>query len=342
MIYDRQSQMSWRHTPIDLKVFVRVAELQSFSAAARDLRLTPSGVSKAVTRIESRLGVRLLHRTTRSVVLTGEGEGYFEHCRRILREMERAEAELSRHRDAPHGLLRVNCALTFGQHQFVPTVPEFLARYPGVQVELALTDHIVSLMDEGVDLVIRIGTPPESSLVRRKICDFKRVICASPEYLKRHGEPRAPEDLRAHNCLYVTTLNAHRTWPFDTATGPLEMEVTGNCSANNANTVLDLALRGLGIACLADYLTGEQILQGRLVPLLVTSYRAEPVPLYALYPPGRQRSPKIAAMLNFLVEKFSPAPWRTGTYAGTLPISDKSNLRSASAPSGSHARRGGR
>jgi DNA-binding transcriptional LysR family regulator len=322
MTYDRQSQMSPRQTPIDMKVFVRAVELQSFSAAARDLGLTPSGVSKTVTRMETRLGVRLLHRTTRSLVLTAEGEGYFAHCRRILSEMQRAEAELSRHRDAPHGLLRVNCALTFGQHQFVATIPEFLARYPGVQVELALTDHIVSLMDEGVDLIIRLGAPPDSSLVGRKICDFKRVICASPDYLKRHGQPRAPEDLRAHNCLYVTTLNAHRVWPFDTATGPLEIEVAGNCSANNANTVLDLALRGLGIACLADYLTGEQIRQGRLVPLLVASHRSEPVPLYALYPPGRQRSPKITAMLNFLVEKFSQAPWRTVLGAASPALSD--------------------
>ena len=294
-----------------MRVFVRAVELQSFSAAARDLGLTPSAVSKIVTRMESRLGVRLLHRTTRSLVLTAEGEGYFAHCRRILIEMEQAEAELLRHRDAPHGLLRMNCALTFGQHQFVATIPEFLARYPDVQIELALTDHIVSLMDEGVDLIIRVGAPPDSSLVGRKICDFERVICASPDYLKRHGEPRAPEDIGAHNCLYVTTANALRVWPFDTATGPLMIEVTGNCTANNAGTVLDLALRGLGIACLADYLAGEQIRQGRLVPLLVASHRAEPVPLYALYPPGRQRSPKITAMLNFLVEKFSQAPWRT-------------------------------
>ena len=178
-------------------------------------------------------------------------------------------------------------------------------------------------MDEGVDLTIRLGAPPISSLVGRKICEFKRVICASPDYLKRHGEPRAPEDIRAHNCLYVTTLNEHRVWPFDTATGPLEIEVAGNCSANNADTVLDLALRGLGIACLADYLTVDPIRQGRLVPLLATSHRSEPVPLYALYPPGRQRSPKIAAMLNFLVEKFSPGPWRTVPDAAFAALSDE-------------------
>jgi DNA-binding transcriptional LysR family regulator len=247
MTYDRLSQMSPLQAPIDMKVFVRGVELQSFSAAARDLGLTPSAVSKIVTRMESRLGVRLFHRTTRRLVLTAEGEGYFAHCRRILIEMEQAEDELLRHRDAPHGLLRVNCGLTFGQHQLIATIPEFLGRYPNVQLELALTDHIVGLMEEGVDLVIRLGALADSSLVRRKICDFERVICASPDYLKRHGEPRAPEDLRAHNCLYVTTASAHRVWPFDTAEGPLVIEVAGNFSANNASTVLDLALRGLGI-----------------------------------------------------------------------------------------------
>src|SRR5262249_914989 len=282
---------------IDMKVFVRGVELQSFSAAARDLGLSPSAVSKIVTRMESRLGVRLLHRTTRRLVLTAEGEGYFAHCRRILIEMEHAEAELLRHRDAPHGLLRMNCGLTFGQHQLVAAIPEFLARYPDVQLELALTDQIVSLMDEGVDLTIRLGAPADSSLVARKICDFERVICASPDYLKRHGEPHVPEDLRGHNCLYVTTANALRAWSFDTAGGPLVIEVAGNFSANKGRTVLDLALRGLGIACLADYLAGEQIGQGRLIPLLRATHRPEPVPLYALYPQGRQRSPKITAML---------------------------------------------
>jgi DNA-binding transcriptional LysR family regulator len=322
MTYDRLSQMSPLQAPIDMKVFVRGVELQSFSAAARDLGLTPSAVSKIVTRMESRLGVRLFHRTTRRLVLTAEGEGYFAHCRRILIEMEQAEDELLRHRDAPHGLLRVNCGLTFGQHQLIATIPEFLGRYPNVQLELALTDHIVGLMEEGVDLVIRLGALADSSLVRRKICDFERVICASPDYLKRHGEPRAPEDLRAHNCLYVTTASAHRVWPFDTAEGPLVIEVAGNFSANNASTVLDLALRGLGIACLADYLTSEQIRQGRLVPLLGATHRVERVPLYALYPQGRQRSPKITAMLNFLVEKFSEAPWRTVPRAAFPVLSD--------------------
>jgi DNA-binding transcriptional LysR family regulator len=311
MTYDKPSQMSSQQTPIDMKVFVRAVELQSFSAAARDLALTPSAVSKIVTRIESRLGVRLLHRTTRRLVLTAEGEGYFARCRRILLEIEQAEAELLRHRDAPHGLLRVNCGLTFGQHQLAATIPEFLGRYPGVQLELTFTDHIVDLMEEGVDLLIRVGAPADSSLVGRKICDFEPVICASPDYLKRHGEPHAPEDLRAHNCLYVTTANALRVWPFDTPNGPLVIEVAGNCTANSASTVLDLALRGLGIARLADYLANEQIRQGRLIALLGSMHRSELVPLYVLYPQGRQRSLKITAMLNFLVEKFSAAPWRT-------------------------------
>ena len=314
--------MSAQQVPADMKVFVRAVELASFSAAARDLALTPSAVSKIVTRMESRLGVRLLHRTTRRLVLTAEGEGYFAHCRRILIEMEQAEAELLRHRDAPHGLLRVNCGLTFGQHQLVATIPEFLGRYPDVQLELALTDHIVGLMEEGVDVVIRVGASADSSLVGRKICDFERVICASPDYLKRHGEPHTPEDLRAHNCLYVTTANALRVWPFDTPNGQVVIEVAGNFTANNTSTVLDLALRGLGIARLADYIVNEQIRHGRLVELLRATHRLEPVPLYALYPQGRLRSPKITAMLNFLVEKFSGAPWRTVPRVASPILSD--------------------
>jgi DNA-binding transcriptional LysR family regulator len=294
-----------------MTAFVRAVELEGFSAAARDLALTPSAVSKMITRTENRLGVRLFNRTTRKLVLTEEGESYFSHCRRILAQIEEAEIDLSRRREKPSGLLRVNCGLAFGQSQLVAAIPEFLTRYPEVRVELTLTDQLVDLMDKGVDLSIRIGTAADSSLVSRKICNLERVICASPDYLKKFGEPKSPNDLYKHNCLYVTTTQAQRRWPFQTSNGRTVIEVNGNFAANNAITVFDLALRGAGIVRLGDLVVSEPIRQGRLVPLLTDTHMVQPVTLYALFPQGRHRAPKLIAMLNFLIEKFSHAPWRT-------------------------------
>jgi DNA-binding transcriptional LysR family regulator len=294
-----------------MTVFVRAVDLEGFSAAARDLALTPSAVSKMITRIENRLGVRLMNRTTRKLVLTEEGESYLLHCRRILAEIEQAEIELSRGREAPSGVLRVNCGLTFGQSQLVAAMPEFLNRYPEVRLELTLTDQLVDLMQEGVDLVVRIGRVADSSLIARKICDLERVICASQDYLQRFGEPLSPNDLCQHNCLYLTTSRVSRRWPFKMPNGRIEIEVNGNFAVNSMATILDLALRGVGIARLGDPVASEPIRQGRLVPILTDTNDVEPVPLYALFPPGRHRSPKVTAMLNFLIEKFADAPWRT-------------------------------
>jgi len=292
-------------------VFVRAVELEGFSAAAGDLALTPSAVSKIVTRLERRLGVRLLNRTTRKLALTVEGAPYFAHCQRILAEMEKAESEVLRHSDRPSGLLRMNCGLTFGHHQLVPVIPEFLRRYPGIQLELELTGRIVNLMEEDADLAVRIGAFSDSSLIARKICDMERLICASPEYLKRHGEPRDPEDLLKHNCLYITEMPTLRRWPFKTSRGLVNIEVTGNVAINSADALLSLALQGVGIIRVLDYGLEELIKDGRLVPLLVDTHEVVPTPLHALYPQNRYRMPKLSAMIDYLMEKFSHAPWRT-------------------------------
>ena len=176
MTCDSSSIMSLDQTPGDMAVFVRVVELKSFSAAAQDLELTPSGVSKIVGRLEARLGIRLLNRTTRKVAVTTEGETYFTECRQILARIMEAEAQLMRQRERPEGLLRVHCGLAFGVEQLVPLLPGFLHRYPGIRLDLSLSDSIVDLMTEGADLAIRIGGEPTPSLVARKICDLERIV----------------------------------------------------------------------------------------------------------------------------------------------------------------------
>ena len=289
----------------DMVAFVRAVERGGFSAAARDLGLTPSAVSKLVTRLEDRLGVRLLNRTTRSLALTAEGEAFFQRSQRILADIAEAEEEVGRTRAQPRGLLRVNVGTAFGMHQLVPALPDFLSRYPEIQVELTLTDRLVDLVEEGADVGLRMGTLPDSSLVARRIVDVERVICASPAYLRRHGTPKKPADLRNHNCLNMANAPALRRWPFEGRDGVEHVEVSGNLTATSADALLALASRGLGVIRLTDVIVGAAIREGSLVPLLGEVHHREAVPLHAVYPQGRHRSTRVAAMIDFLVERFS-------------------------------------
>jgi DNA-binding transcriptional LysR family regulator len=297
-------------TPGEMKAFVRSVELDGFSAAARDLSLTPSALSKLVTRLEDRLGVRLMNRTTRKLALTAEGEAYFVNARRILQEIEEAEAEVTRFSASPKGLLRVNVGTAFGLHQLAPALPRFLEKYPDVEVEMTVTDRLIDLVEEGADIAIRNGVLRDSSLVARKICDLHRVICASPTYLKRHGTPKTPQDLLRHNCISITGAPQLRRWPFKVGDTVEHIEVTGRVSANNAEMLLQLAATGAGIIRLSDVIVGDGIRAGWLKPILVDLHHVEPLPLSAIYPQGRHKSPRVAAFVNFLVETFSDTPWR--------------------------------
>jgi DNA-binding transcriptional LysR family regulator len=296
--------------PSDMAAFVRAVEKGGFSSAARELGLTPSAISKLVTRMEDRLGVRLLNRTTRRLALTPEGEAFYHRAQRILADIEEAEDEVARFRARPRGKLRVNVGTAFGAHQLVPALPEFLARFPEIEVEITMTDRIVDLVEEGADIGLRFGQLADSSLVSRKICDMERVVCAAPAYLERHGTPASPEALLAHNCLVITGNPQFRRWPFETPEGVREVEVSGNVAASTADTLLQLALLGVGIIRLADVIVGESIAKGRLAPVLEKVHHAEPLPLHAVFPQGRHRSPRVAALVDFLIEQFADAPWR--------------------------------
>jgi DNA-binding transcriptional LysR family regulator len=296
--------------PGEMRAFVRSVELGGFSAAARDLDLTPSALSKLVTRMEDRLGVRLMNRTTRKLALTAEGEAYFASAKRILGDIEEAETEVTRFSAHPKGMLRINVGVAFGMHQLVPALPRFLELYPEIELDITITDRLVDLVDEGVDVAIRAGALRDSSLVAKKICDMHRTICASPAYLKKHGTPKTPRDLLKHNCISISGAPQLRKWPFDTPTGMETVDVTGNVNANNAETLLQLAAMGVGIIRLSDVIVSEGIRAGWLVPLLTGVHHAEPLPLSAVYPQGKHKSPRVAAFVGFLVETFASAPWR--------------------------------
>lgn len=308
----------------ELTAFARAVESGGFSAAARELGLSPSAVSKIVTRLENRLGVRLLSRTTRSLGLTPEGERFFARAQRILADIDEAERDAAQAQLTPRGLLRMHSGVAFGLHPLPPALPEFTARYPEIEIELTVTDRLVDLVEEGADLAVRGSVLRDSSLIARRICDLERVICAAPAYLAKHGTPRTPEDLAHHNCLRFFDHPHLSHWPFKVNDGVRSIEVHGSHSANNAETLLQMALLGMGVLRLADIVVGPHLLRGDLVALLTDVHHVEPLPMHALMPPGKHRLPRVTAMVEFLVEKFAHAPWRI---AAAVPTAARRSVR---------------
>jgi DNA-binding transcriptional LysR family regulator len=293
----------------DLRVFVRVMDRGSFSSAAKDLGLTPSAVSKLVSRLEDRLGVRLLERSTRRLALTAEGETFLARARRIVADIEEAEAEVARARGAPRGKLRINSGTAFGLHQLAPALADFLGRYPEIDIELSITDRLVDLIEEQADIAVRSGHIPEGPFVQRKIADLERVICAAPAYLARRGTPRVATDLKDHDCIVVAGPGLNR-WPFKTRSGIDVFDVRPRVSTDDAEAALRLAIEGAGIIRLSDVIVGGPLRDGKLVALLTDIHHVEPFPLAAFYPAGRHRLPRVAVFIEFLQERFGHAPWR--------------------------------
>jgi DNA-binding transcriptional LysR family regulator len=296
---------------IAMLAFVRAVECHSFTRAAHDLGVTPSAVSKLVSRLEARLGVRLLRRSTRRLTLTAEGEIYFERLQRIVGEISDLESDVMRFAQQPRGRVRMMLGTAFATYAMVPVMREFTDRYPEIALELLISEYPVDLVEAGIDLAIRVGPLGDANLVARRVGELQRVITAAPAYLERHGTPRKPEDLAQHNCLTVTDVPGQREWPFRSAGGVRMVPVKGTLSVNNAETLFELALQGLGIIRLSDLIVGPAVRDGRLVPLLVDAHQPEPLPLHAVYAAGRRRPPRLDAVIQFLVEKFADSPWKT-------------------------------
>lgn len=292
----------------EMAVFVRAVETGSFSAAARSLNLTASAVSKQIGRLEDRLGARLLNRTTRRLSLTDAGADYYRRAVAILADIAAAERAVMRRHDAPRGLLRVSASIAFGQTQIVPLVGEFIARYPEIRLELDLSDRLIDLVRDAVDVAVRVAPLADSSHVAHRIASERRVVCAAPAYLARHGTPRTPEDLVRHNCLIYSTVYSEN-WHFRGPGGDRTVKVESNFIANGGEAVRDLAIAGLGLARLATFLVGPAIRDGRLVPVLEDFGERHEMAIYAIYPHRRHLSPTVRAFVDFLVEKMSPPPW---------------------------------
>ncbi|MFM9816849.1 UNVERIFIED_CONTAM: LysR family transcriptional regulator [Spiribacter pallidus] len=293
----------------EMHMFVRAVDKGSFSAAARDLDLTPSAVSKQIRRLEDRLGVRLFNRTTRRVSLTEVGHAYYDRCSRIIQEIEEAEEAVTALNENPRGTLRVAATVAFGRVEVLPRINEFLDRYPDLNIEFELTDRQVDLIEEGIDVAIQWREQMEDpSLIARRLCVNRRIICAAPSYIEQFGKPTTPEALLDHNCLTLYEVSQFNDWAFEDAKkGHRVLHVGGNFRANTADALYEAALAGVGLARLSTWLVMPAIRRGELVPVL-PQYPHESSAYFLLYPHRRHLSRKVRAFVDFLVEVFTPVP----------------------------------
>ncbi|GJE26195.1 LysR family transcriptional regulator [Methylobacterium organophilum] len=296
-----QADRAW-----EMEVLARIVTCGSLSGAARVLKLSPSGVSRILDRLEARLGVRLVVRTTRRLSLTPEGEAYHWAATRILADLDEAEREATEG-GALRGRVRVDATLPFGQRCIVPLLPAFLAAHPGIRIDLTLSDRVSDLVDARTDVAIRVGHLPDSGLMARKLLDNRRLVVAAPAYLARHGTPQAPEDLAGHNCLELNFARAARGWPFRVEGARRVVAVSGNVEANNGETLRALCVAGLGIARLGAFLVRDDLEAGRLVTLLDAHDSGETEPIQALHVGGARVPRRVRAFVDFLAANL-PAP----------------------------------
>lgn len=287
----------------ELATFALVVEHGSFSAAGRALDLSPSAVSRAIDRIEERLGVRLLLRTTRALSLTAEGQAYLLMARRILADLDDSEQQIA-DQGAPRGRLRVSAAQSHGRLCIVPLLGKFAALYPNILVDISLSDALVDIAAGQTDVAVRFGPLPDSTLTARKLGEGGRVIVASPDYLARHGTPRRPEDLLAHNCLNFNFRRAETTWPFRVDGQTFSLALKGTIEANNGETLGQLAAIGVGIARVGMFSVAAEISAGRLRPILEEFNPGDTEMIHALFVGGSNTPARIRAFVDFLAAEL--------------------------------------
>jgi len=286
----------------EMELFVRAVTLGSFSNAARMLHVTPSAVSKAIGRLEDRLGVQLLDRSTRSIRLTAEGQVYYRECLRLTVEIDELERNLGSRSNVPQGRLRVNSSVSIARQHLLPILPRFLERYPQIEVDLSLSDEVVDLVSGQADVAVRIGPLQDSSLRARKVLDFRRIVVASPAYLARHPAPRTPADLAAHNCLGFNIKASLNEWPFIENGRSFSQPVSGNFRANNGDTLRDSVLAGVGIARLGSFMVDADIRAGRLVPLLEDFHPNDTLSVFAVFFRQKYMPARIRCFVDFLID----------------------------------------
>jgi DNA-binding transcriptional LysR family regulator len=289
----------------EMQTFVRVVENGSLSATAERMNIAKSAVSRRLADLESRLGVQLLHRTTRRISLTESGRHYYEQAQRLLAELEDVEQSVASEHTNLSGLLRIAAPLSFGIKHLSPLLDEFLLQHPDVDLEINLNDRTVNLLEEGLDLAIRIGMLADSTLMTRRLATVHHIICASPDYLAQHGEPMHPEDLKHHAALNYSNMPESQLWQFNLPDAKtLSVRPPVRLRANNGDVLLQAAIDGLGVLVSPDFICHEAISQGLLKPVLV-NYPQAVMHVYVIYPAQRHVSRRVRTLIDFLVEKFA-------------------------------------
>jgi DNA-binding transcriptional LysR family regulator len=292
-----------------MQVFVRVAALGGLSAAARSLNISPTLATKHIAALEERLGVKLLHRSTRRLTLTEAGRRYLDGVEKILVDVDEVEASAGADRVEVRGTLRINAPLSFGFQVLAPLMVEFSKLHPAISIDLGLNDRVVDLIEEGWDVALRIGQLKDTSMVARKLADCRMVVCAAPSYLAEHGTPTSVAALAGHNCLGYTLsrpLGADR-WTFGAA-GEVTVPITGNMRASNGDALVAAAVAGHGVTYQPTFLVAEALKSGQLVPLVLDHPPIELHGIFSVFPANRRQPAKVRAFVDFLVEKLAPEP----------------------------------
>ena len=283
--------------------FVRIAEIGSLSAAARATGRSLPAVSRSLAQLEDHLGVRLLHRTTRRTHLTEAGQRYLEHCKRLLAELDEANASVSDLGRSLVGPITMTAPILFGQLHVVPVVTEFLAEHTGVSINLILTDRFENMVEAGIDVAVRIGNLPDSGLIARRLAMVRRVACASPEYLRRRGIPKTPIDLSTHNCLQFSALSPTPYWEFYVAGKARQFRVQGTLSSNHGAAMIDAARRGLGVVVALSYQVQELVARGEL-RILLERFEPPPMPVHVVFPSGRLQPARVRTFAELLADRL--------------------------------------
>lgn len=292
-----------------VSAFAKVVEAGSFVAAAERLGVSVSTLSRQVAQLEAHLDARLLHRTTRRLSLTEGGRVFYERCVQLLADLEEAEEAATLQTVKARGTLRLTCGVSFGERHLAPAMGEFLGRYPGLRLDVELSDRVVDLVDEGFDAAVRIGPVGSLNLVGRKVGETRLVCCAAPAYVKRCGEPKTPEDLVAHACLTYEYSPWKNVWPFrDAEDRDRGVRITGPVRANSGLFLVALAVAGVAIVIEPDFIVGPHVLAGRLVPIL-RHFVLPPAGIHVVYPSRRHLSAKVRAFADFLAQRFVEPEW---------------------------------
>lgn len=291
-----------------MQAFLAVADLEGFAPAARKLKLSPSAVTRLIASLEEHLGARLLQRTTRSVALTDAGARYLARVRRILADVEEAEASIKDERTRPSGRLVVSAPIGFGRLHVSPVMSEYLKRYPEVSGELRLTDRVVNLVEDGVDLAVRIGHLADSSLVARHVGEMRRIVVASPGYLKAHGEPKTPEAIESHQTIQFGATMASPDLRFVRDGKEIRIAPVPRLMTNSADAAIQYAVAGGGLTRVLAYQAAEALKRGRL-KIVLAKFEQPPFPIHVVYPTSRLLSAKVRAFIDLVVEI---SDWRFG------------------------------